>query len=59
MTVNQALWAERKAPAFLMEQRVEHNEKLGRYPTTSDRLAFGAELVKAIAAALMEHSGAP
>jgi hypothetical protein len=53
MTVNQALWTERKLPAFLMEQRVEHNEKLGRYPTTSDRLAFGTGLVKAIAVAVV------
>jgi hypothetical protein len=52
MSVNQALWAERKIPAFLMEQRVEFNEKLGRYPTVKDRLSFGASLVKAIGSAL-------
>ena len=52
MSVNQGLWAERKIPAFLMEQRVEFNEKLGRYPTIEDRLAFGAGLVTAIATAL-------
>jgi hypothetical protein len=54
MSVNQALWSERKIPAFLMEQRVEFNEKLGRYPTVEDRLSFGAGLVKAIAQALTE-----
>jgi len=52
MTVVQGLWAERRIPAFLIEQRVEFNQKLGRLPTVQDRLEFGAGLVEAIASAL-------
>lgn len=48
MNVAQALWRERKIPAFLMEQRVEFNEKLGRYPVAEDRLRFGAGLAQSI-----------
>jgi hypothetical protein len=52
MSVNQGLYAERRIPAFLMEQRVEFNSKLNRYPTIEDRLEFGRQLVGAIASAL-------
>jgi hypothetical protein len=52
MTVNQGLYHDRKIPAFLMEQMIAHNQKLGRYPTVRDRLAFGAELVQAMAKAV-------
>jgi len=52
MIVTQGLWAERRIPAFLIEQRVEYNEKLGRHPTVEDRIDFGAGLVEAIGAAL-------
>ncbi|MBK7931577.1 MAG: hypothetical protein IPJ98_30100 [Bryobacterales bacterium] len=48
MTVAQGLWHERKIPAFLMEQRVEFNAKLGHYPLTEDRIRFGAELAQSI-----------
>ena len=48
MNVAQALWRERRIPAFLMEQRVEFNEKLGRYPVAEDRLSFGAGLAQSI-----------
>ena len=48
MNVSQGLWHERKLPAFGMEQRVQFNEKLGRYPTVDDRLRFGAELAQSI-----------
>lgn len=48
MNVSQGLWHERKIPAFLMEQRVQFNEKLGRYPEIEDRFRFGAELAQSI-----------
>jgi len=48
MNVSQGLWYERKVPAFGMEQRVQFNEKLGRYPAIEDRLRFGAELAQSI-----------
>jgi murein tripeptide amidase MpaA len=54
MTVAQGLWHERKIPAFLMEQRVEFNAKLGRYPVTEDRVRFGAELTQSIVKLLAE-----
>ena len=52
MTVIQGLYHDFKIPAFLMEQRVAYNEKLKRLPTVEDRLAFGRQLVDAMAAAL-------
>ncbi len=54
MTVAQGLWHERKIPAFLMEQRVEFNAKLGRYPVTEDRIRFGAGLAQSIVKLLTE-----
>jgi len=53
MNVAQGLYHERKILATIMEQRVEYNEKLGRYPTIEDRLRFGGELVSAIGDALL------
>jgi hypothetical protein len=44
MTVNQGLFAERKIPAFLMEQMVDASPRLSRPPTVEDRLEFGAAL---------------
>jgi murein tripeptide amidase MpaA len=55
MSVNQGLWADRKIPAFLMEQMVDRSPKLGREPTVADRIEFGASLIRAIAAALDPH----
>jgi murein tripeptide amidase MpaA len=52
MTVNQGLYHDRKIPAFLMEQMVEHNSKLGRLPAVQDRLEFGAALAQALCAAV-------
>jgi hypothetical protein len=49
MTVVQGLWRDRKLPAFLMEQRISFNPRLGRLPTVADRKAFGAALVRAMA----------
>jgi murein tripeptide amidase MpaA len=52
MQVDQGLFHDRKLPAMLMEQMVDFNSKLGRYPQVSDRVEFGAGLVRAIAAAV-------
>lgn len=52
MTVIQALFQERRIPSFLMELRVEKSPKLGRCPTTADRLAFGERLVHVIVGAV-------
>ncbi|MGH9162981.1 MAG: M14-type cytosolic carboxypeptidase [Vicinamibacteraceae bacterium] len=52
MTVSQGLWADRRIPAFLMELMVDRSEKLGREPTVKDRLEFGGDLIRAMAAAL-------
>lgn len=51
MTVIQGLYATFQFPAFLMEQRIGYNEKLGHFPNIPDRLKFGEELVGAIARA--------
>ncbi len=52
MNVVQGLHARHRIPAFLMEQRISHNPKLGRLPAIEDRVRFGKELVEAIAKAL-------
>lgn len=48
----EGLYTQRKLPAFLMEQMVARNPKLGHFPTIADRRRFGGELVRGIAAAL-------
>ncbi len=52
MNVADALWFERGVTAGIMEQMIAYNSKLGRRPAVEDRLAFGRELIRAIAAAL-------
>jgi Zinc carboxypeptidase/Cytosolic carboxypeptidase N-terminal domain len=49
MTVVQGLYRDFEIPAFLMEQRISLNPKLGHLPEIPDRVAFGAQLVGAIA----------
>lgn len=51
-TVDQWVFKQFRAPAFLLELMVDANPKLGRPPHTADRLAFGAAMARAIAAAL-------
>ena len=51
MTVNQALFAERRVAAFLMELMVERHPKLGRPRTARDFSEFGAGLAKCLAGA--------
>jgi hypothetical protein len=50
MTVNQALFAERKVPAFLMEAMVEKHPELGRPRTSKDFVALGKGLAACLAA---------
>jgi hypothetical protein len=50
MTVIQGLYRDRKLPAFLMEQMIAYNERLGRPPLVDDRLRFGGQLVRAMVA---------
>ncbi|HJZ95332.1 MAG TPA: hypothetical protein VKE70_02445 [Candidatus Solibacter sp.] len=52
MTVVQGLCHDFKIPAFLMEQRISYNDKLGHLPGIPDRLAFGAQLVRAMGKAV-------
>ncbi|MEK6478168.1 M14-type cytosolic carboxypeptidase [Catalinimonas sp. 4WD22] len=52
MTVNQALWAEQKVPAYLMELKVEEVEKLNARRSVDDWLALGPEIVKGLVAAV-------
>jgi len=48
MSVVQGLYRDRKAPAFLIEQRISTHPKLKRAPMPDDRKQFGAALVKAM-----------
>ena len=48
MTVAQGLFHDRKLPAMLMEQMIEHNSKLGHCPTAEDRIEFGPALIQAL-----------
>jgi hypothetical protein len=48
-TVYQYLEGERGLPAFILEQGIAHDPLLGRLPTSQDRLAFGAALVRVMA----------
>jgi hypothetical protein len=43
-------------PAFLIEQRISMSNKLGRLPEAPDRLAFGAQLVEAIAKVILNST---
>lgn len=52
MNVAQGLYHAARIPAFIMEQMIARNPKLGHFPTVEDRLAFGGQLVQAISVAL-------
>jgi len=52
------LWKERRVPVALMELRVGPSAKLGRPPTTADRLAFGRQLLTQMAATVLERPAA-
>jgi hypothetical protein len=48
-----SLYGQAKIPVLLMEQRISTSKKLGRHPTTQDRLAFGKQLIQVMAEAAM------
>lgn len=48
-TVYEYLDRELGLPAFLMEQGITHGSKLGRLPTSQDRLDFGRQLIQVMA----------
>jgi hypothetical protein len=48
-----ALWREARIPVVLMEQRISSSKKLGRRPTVEDRLAFGQQLIAAMAESVL------
>ena len=52
MNAPQALFHDRKVPAFLIEQRIAEHPNLGREPTIADRKLFGVELIQALWTAL-------
>ena len=52
MTVNQALWAEKQVPAYLMELKVERVDELNRRRSVDDWRTLGPKFVQAIAAAV-------
>jgi hypothetical protein len=54
MTVVQGLYHDLKVPAFLMEQRVSYNPKMGHLPEIPDRVAFGGQLAEAMARAVLQ-----
>jgi hypothetical protein len=54
MTVVQGLYRDFQIAAFLMEQRVCFNEKLGHLPEIPDRVAFGEQLVRAVGKVVTE-----
>jgi Zinc carboxypeptidase/Cytosolic carboxypeptidase N-terminal domain len=53
MTVVQGLYRDFQIPAFLMEQQVSYNAKLGHLPEIPDRIAFGGQLVRAVAKTIL------
>ncbi len=54
MTVANGLYTSFGIPAFLMEQKIGYNQKLGHFPNIPDRLNFGKELVRSLAQSLDE-----
>jgi hypothetical protein len=50
-----SLYEQQKIPVLLMEQRIATCKKLGRRPTTEDRLAFGQQLIQAMAEAALSQ----
>ncbi len=48
------LWRERQIPVLLMEQRIATCPKLGRRPTTEDRLQFGQQLIRVMGETVLQ-----
>jgi len=53
MTVSQGLYHARNSPTFIMEQMIARNPRPGDLPKLEHRIAFGAGLVRAAAAAVL------
>lgn len=49
-----SLYGQKKIPVLLMEQRIATCPKLGRHPTTEDRLNFGKQLIEQMGMAVLE-----
>lgn len=49
-----SLWAERRVPVMLMEQRIASGKKIGGRPTADVRLQFGAQLVRELSETVIE-----
>jgi len=54
MTVAQGLYKDFGIAGFIMEQRISYNPKLGHLPEIADRVKFGGELARALAAAVAD-----
>jgi len=52
VTDTNTLWKQRRVPVALMEQRISFSKRLGRQPTTEDRLQFGRDLIVVMADAI-------
>jgi len=50
-----SLYDQAKVPVLLMEQRIATCKKLGRHPTTQDRLTFGRQLIEVMAEAVLDQ----
>ena len=50
-----SLSGQQQIPVLLMEQRISTSKKLGRRPTTQDRLDFGKQLVEIMAGAVLQE----
>jgi len=48
-----SLYGQAKIPVLLLEQRISTDKKLGRHPTTEDRLSFGKQLIGEMAEAVL------
>jgi hypothetical protein len=59
MNAPQALFHDRKVPAFLIEQRVAKHPKLGHEPTIADRKLFGVELIQSLWTAVQNPDSKP
>ena len=50
-----SLYGQARIPVLLMEQRISTSKKLGRRPTTQDRLQLGPQLIEVMAEAVLTN----
>jgi hypothetical protein len=53
-TVYEFLEGELRKPAFILEQGIAAGRKLGRYPTSQDRIEFGRQLARVMGEVVLE-----